>query len=294
MNLTVKDIRSSLKTLNIEKGIYFITKIDKGIESKNYFVGLNSRNNLRYILKIYPNDNEVRYEIEILNKLSSSNKPLFSPLVQEGVFFINNKPSILLRYITGCILAKNKISLPVIREIAKKQAKMHLSLLNFKPKNKKVRFSVFDFNFLSFFCKNDKSLYYRKILEEIKIIEKESKSFTKIDFKKTIIHEDLTPENILITKNGDINFVDFGESHYAEMISDIAITIKEIIISNVGVDLLLIQNYLNSYQKIITLDKKEINTLFFMIKRRTIFMLAYYLGRYEINKDFKKKNAVTR
>jgi len=289
MNFIVKDIKLCLNTLNIVKGSYFITKINKGVESRNYLISLNSKDNLRYVLKICSNDNDVRYEMEVLNRLSKNNKPAFTPFVQEGIFFINKKPSFLLRYMSGTILTKNKISLSTIRKIAIRQAKLHHSLFNFSPKSKKERFSVFDFKFLLFFCKDNNNLYYKNILDEINIIKKESKLFTKIDFKKTIIHEDLTPENILIGKNGNINFIDFGESHYAEIISDIAIAIKEIIIGNKGVDLLLIKNYLNSYQEIITINKKEIDTLFFMIKRRTIFMAAYYLGRYEKDKNFKKK-----
>lgn len=288
MNPTIKDIKLSLNSLNIEKGDYFITKIDRGIEGKNYSICFNSKDNLKYFLKIYSNNNDVKYEVEILNKLSTSIKQIFFPLIEHDIFLIKDKPSVLFKYIKGTALTKNKISISLIKEIANKQALIHLSLTNFRPKSKKVRFSVFDFSFLSFFCKDNTNLYHKKILEEIKIAKKESKLFSGVDFKKTIIHEDLTPENILITRKG-INFIDFSESHYAESMSDIAIAIKEIIISNGGVDLSLIKNYLNSYQKIITINKKEVGALFFMIKRRTLFMASYYLGRYEADKSFKKK-----
>ncbi len=289
MKITIKDIELCLNVLNLEKGRYFITPIDKGIESKNYLISINSKNNFKYILKIYPNDKEIGYEVEILNKLSCNNRQIFSPVVQKDVFFIKDKPAILLKYVKGDTLIKKQVSLSVIKKIATKQAKMHLSLLNFKPKNQKERFFIFDFSFLSYFCKNTKNTNFKRIQTEINTLKKESKLYIKINFKKSIIHEDLTQENILITNN-NINFIDFGESHYAEIISDIGIAIKEIIIKNKGINLDPIQNYLNSYQKYIRLDKKEINALFFIIKRRTLFMSAYYLGRYETDKDVNFKN----
>jgi Ser/Thr protein kinase RdoA (MazF antagonist) len=115
--------------------------------------------------------------------------------------------------------------------------------------------------------------------------------FKKINFTKSIIHEDLSMENIILSKSNSISFIDFGESHKSEIISDIAITIKEIIISNKGVDFNLIRAYLHSYQKIIRLNKNEIMALPFLLKRRTVFMIAYLLNKQEINKttELKKK-----
>ncbi|MDP1729054.1 MAG: phosphotransferase, partial [archaeon] len=227
--LTVKYIESYLNFANIKKRHCFISPINKGIESKNYLISVNDKNNFRYILKVYPKSNveEIKYETEILNKLNFGVRKKYFPIISKRIFFINEKPCILLKYIHGSILSKDDISSCLVKEIAQKQATMHRIFINYKPKHKKNRFSIFDFSFADFYLDNNKNLYYNFLYDEIIALKKESKLFAKVKFKKSIIHEDLNIENIIITKNGAINFIDFGESHKAEIISDIAIAIKE-------------------------------------------------------------------
>lgn len=292
--MPAKYIELYLNSSNIIKGHCFVIGVDKGIESKNYFIYVGNKNNLKYILKIYSEskDEELKYEIEILNNLNLKNNNKFFPEIQKEFFYINKRPSIILKYIKGHVLTKKELSPFIIKKIARKQAKMHLSLINFIPKHKKNRFSIFDFSFVSLFLKNNKNSYYSVLKNEVKILKQESKSFIETKFKKSVIHEDLTSENIILTKKGGVNFIDFGESHRAEIISDIAIVIKEIIINNKGVNFGLIRDYLNSYQKIIRLSNGETGALLFLLKRRTVFMLAYYLGRYEINNSIKFKRKI--
>ncbi len=281
--------------LNFIKGRYFISPINKGIESKNYLVGVNDKNNFKYILKIYSESNveEVKYETEILDKLNFSVRKKYFPIILKKIFFIDKKPCILLKYIHGRILSKDDISSCLIKKIAQKQATIHRVFINYTPKHKKNRFSIFDFSFTDFYLNNKKNLYYNFLRNEIVALKKESKLFAKVKFKKSIIHEDLNVENIIVTKNSAVNFIDFGESHKAEVISDIATAIKEIIISGKGVNFGLIQDYLDSYQKIIRLNKDEINALLFLFKRRSIFMIVYLLDKQKINKniDLRKKIA---
>lgn len=258
--------------------------VGKGIESKNYIVSVNNKNNFKYILKIYSKSKieDVKYEREVLNKLNANFKKKFFPIVQKGIFYINQKPSILLKYIHGRILSKRDITSCLIKKIAKKQAEMHHILANFDPIYKKNRFSIFDFSFVNIYS-NDRNSNYSILQNEVNALKKESRLFLKVNFSKSIIHEDLTTENIILSINGDVNFIDFGESHRAEMISDIATAIKEIIISNKGVDFDLMRDYINSYQKITRLGKAEVNALPFLLKRRTVFMAIYLLNKQEIN-----------
>lgn len=289
----IEMIELYLNSNNIIKGHCSVSLLDKGIESKNYLI--SDKDKSRYILKVYSesNNEEILYEIEILNKLDSIFSRKYFPVVIKGIFYINKKPSILLKFIPGHILSKKDISSHVIKTIAKKQAEMHRFLIDFEPKHKKNRFSIFDFSFLNLYV-NNKNTYYNILQDEIKCLEQESKILKKLSYTKSIIHEDLNAENIILSKNGHINFIDFGESHRAEIISDIAISIKENIIRNKGIDFSLIQDYLNSYQKIFCLNKDEISALLFLLKRRTIFMMAYLLNKQEMNKsiEIKKKIAV--
>ena len=70
--LTEEYIKLYLNSINITKGRYFISAIDRGVESKNYLISLKNKNNFKYILKIYSKQNieEVKYEKEILEKLN--------------------------------------------------------------------------------------------------------------------------------------------------------------------------------------------------------------------------------
>lgn len=214
-------------------------------------------------MKIYSESDteELKYEEEILKKLDSVTKKKFFPVIVKPTFYINEKPSVLLKYIPGRILSKKDISPLLIKKIAKKHAEMHRLFLYFNPRHKKSRFSIFNFSFFNLYVRDKKSPHYKMLHDAVTILKQESKLFAKVNFKKSIIHEDLNIENIIVTKNGDINFIDFGESHRAEMISDIAIAIKEIIITNRGVDINLIKNYLDSYQKVTPINKNEISAL---------------------------------
>ena len=293
-DLTVKQIGLYLNLLNIIKEHCFVIAIDKGIESKNFLVSVDDKNNFKYILKVYSESDieELKYEEEILRKLDSVTKKKFFPVIVKRTFYINYKPSILLKYIPGRILSKKDISPRLIKKIAKKHAEMHYLFFHFNPRHKKSRFSIFDFSFVDLYVRNKKSPYYKILHDAIIILRQESKLFAKVNFKKSIIHEDLNIENIIVTDNGDVNFIDFGESHRAEIISDIAIAIKEIIITNRGVNINLIQDYLDSYQKVTPINKDEIGALPFLIRRRTVFMLAYLLNKQETNKDINLRGKI--
>ena len=140
---------------------------------------------------------------------------------------------------------------------------------------------------------NNKSSNRNILQNEVILLEQESKLLKKVKYRKSIIHEDLNIENIVIDKNGHVNFIDFGESHRAEVISDIAIAIKEIIVNNNGIDLGLVRDYLNSYQKVIRLGKDEIGALFFLMKRRVIFMIAYLSNKQKTNESVELKKRIS-
>jgi len=290
--MKVKNIKLLLAETINPKWRYFVDQIDKGIEAKNYLISVNNKENYKYILKIYSgnNDEELKYEIGLLNELNLNNKEKFFPIIASNIFSFNSHFCILYNYLPGRILRETDINSILIKQIAETQARMHKSLMNYQPKHKKVRYSIFDFSFLAIFLGNKESATYDFLKKETEILEQESKLYKKIEFQKSIIHEDLSPENIIIS-NSKIKFIDFGESHKAEIVSDVATAIKEIIINKKGLNEELIRNYLSSYQKIIHLKEDEIQTIPFLIRRRTIFIIAYFINRQkkDKNKQSKKK-----
>lgn len=281
--ITTKKIELFLNSSSTAEERYFVTPIKNGMGCKNYLVGIRSQNNFKYILKIYSKKDieDLKFEIELLNHLKQNAQNIFFPIV-EKTFSYHERPCILLKYVPGRTMTKNDISSKIIKSIAEKQAKMHKIFATFVSEKTKKRFSIVDFGFTDQFMigRNDKN--YKIINNEIKLLEKEAVILNKISFSKSIIHEDLSMENIIINK-GKIIFIDFGESHYAEIISDIAIAIKELIITQKGMRTDLIKDYLNTYQCVTSLSDSELNAISFLLRRRTVFMLAYYTFQQKIN-----------
>lgn len=275
-----KEIATKLKSLGKFKHISFLRPINKGIDNKNYLLKADGR---KYILKIYSlkNVEEVEYELEIIKKLRSISRFNNFPTTKSDIFNINGKPMVLFYYIEGKTLCTRDVNFSTIEKIAKIQAQMHKNLLNFFPVHKKFRFPIFDFSFVDYFKNILPSTNDAFLLSEINILRKEAYRFAGIKFRKTIIHEDLNLDNIVRNKNKQLVFIDFGDSHRAEIISDIATATKELIINVKGLDFTLVKKYLDSYQKILTLAKKDLEILPFLWRRRTIFMVTYLTHKQE-------------
>lgn len=287
-----KAIRSALIDNSILKEVYSVRSIDKGIDNKNFYI----EGEHKYFLKVYQTDDldEINYEIEILRELKRKNKNgLYFPTIKNEIFFVNQKPAVLFDYIPGKSLSIKDINSSVLKKIANKQAGMHRALLSYKPVNKKFRFPIFDFGFSNIFTIEDQKLQ-SMVKNELRLLKNESKSIDKLDLKKSIIHEDLNPENIILGDDREVRFVDFSDSHHAEIISDIATSIKELILNKKGLDFKLMNDYLDSYQGVFPIDKKEITLLPFLLKRRTIFMMTYLLHKQNKEKDIKMKQRIDR
>ncbi len=272
-----KKILIKLKEIKAFEHVDSLCSIDKGIDSKNYLILVDNK---KYILKIYSSNNveEVKYELEILYKLNSDNKyNKYFPVVKEGIFYIGQKPSIILEYIQGKTLSVKDINSLTLKKVAKIQARMHHSMSDYVPIHKKFRFSIFDFTFVDFFKNKDKELYSNIFKNEIFFLSQESKRIENFNLRKSIIHEDFNKDNIIINKKCEIKLIDFGDSHRAEIVSDIATAIKELIINNKGFNPILIKKYLDSYQDFFILNEDEINTLPFLFRRRAFFMINYLL-----------------
>lgn len=280
-----EEILTKLKNAGIFKHISSFRPIDKGIDSKNYLI---SADNKRYVLKIYSSENieEVKYELEILYKLNLDNKyKKYFPAVKEGIFYIGKNPSIILEYVQGRTLSTKDINLSTIRRVAKIQAQMHRFMGDYVPTHKKFRFLIFDFTFVNFFKNKGNKIYNNILKNEIFFLRQESRRLKKFNLRKTVIHEDLNKDNIIINKNGEIKFIDFGDSHRAEIISDVATAIKELIINNKGFNSTLIKKYLDSYQEVFRINEDEINSLPFLFRRRAVFMINYLLYKQTEDKN---------
>lgn len=260
---------------DVEKGkIADVTIITSGTEAKVYLIKTKKQSLILKLMKLSKRD-EIAYENAILKELNSfSNDFMF--LVSDS-FILDNQVAVLYKYFDGKSLRKTDITNENIIKIAHMQAKMHKILVDFKPKTRaRKRFSIFDYSFTDVF-KTDYINSIESLIEKStsKVIT-ELDPFKNISLPNSIIHEDLELVNILKNDNGDLLFIDFGESHKAPIISDIATTIKEIIVNTKGLDLSLFCTYIQAYQEEYPiLDQTQIDMLYGLILRRTLFMLTY-------------------
>lgn len=283
MKLTEGEILKS-PSLNKLGHIRSCSSLDQGLESRNFLLVTNSG---KYILKSYKNTpiNEIIFETSLLNHLKHFNGKFPSPVSE--VFYINSLPCVLYTFIEGRCLIPRDINISTLQKIARLQASLHKNLVRFIPSGNKKRFSIFDLSFVDTFrcnCSMEDTLLIKNCRDWLGTrLERERKS----TLPKSIIHEDLEMENILVDREGDIKFIDFGESHKAEVISDIATAIKELIINNYGTDAYnLIRAYLNAYEKINpVINVEQLEMLYTLFMRRGLFMFTYLLSKQVKNKD---------
>lgn len=277
-----QDIQKALGDARIFSTPFSVSRLDRGSESKNYLI---SKDNKKYVLKVYSGSDteEIRYEIEILNRLKAVTRgERYFPTLKKGIFYVNRRPAILLDYIYGKVLKPGDLSEDTIKKIAATQAKMHSALVNYEPVHKKFRFPILDFDFAKLFLNSCESPYNIIVQKEIRALKKESLPLKKLSLEKTIIHEDLTAENIIMNDLGEVKFIDFGESHKAEAISDIATAIKELVVGDNGVNFDFIKQYLDSYRGVRPVTREELDLLPFLLRRRTVFMMAYWLCKQSV------------
>lgn len=280
MGLMEDKIRKSLEVSKLGN-IDFCKPLNGGLESHILLLSVNSN---KYVLKSYKNTSvdEINFELSILNHLKFISNRFLSPVTK--IFYIDDLPCVMYSFLTGRGLLLSDIDTLTLEKVANLQALMHKYLADFSPGGYKKRFSIYDLSFLDVFkC---------EYLPDVRKLVKKGKSWLlinlevhkKTSFPKSIIHEDLEMENVFIDDSGNIKFIDFSESHYAEVVSDIATAIKELIINNKGLDAKLIEKYLSSYYKTNPIiDKTQLQMLYPLFVRRTMFMLSYFLHRQSKN-----------
>jgi len=271
--MDILTIRNSLSFLHCKK----LATIGSGHENSCFLV--ETQDNKKFVLKIFPLKDlgELVFEKSILEELSKSTKGYIEPFGE--ILQFEDEIFILYKYFDGDPLSPVDIKKKTLKKIAHMQANMHKTLQNFNPEGKRERFSIFDLSFIDLFSRKEEDPEIEDVihLAKEKIASYISK-YKNINLPKSIIHEDLELVNILQNSKQELLFIDFGESHFAPVISDIAIAIKELIINTQGLDTNLIETYIKAYQdKFPILTEQQLDMLNFLILRRTLFMFTYLL-----------------
>jgi len=276
-----------------------ITTIQSGTEAQTFLIKTGKSS---FILKISPLKklDEIKYENEILKRLNEVSKNFIT--LKSNVFLLGNNVAVLYKYFNGKSLSKQSLTSDKIVQIAQMQAEMHKKLKDFHPNSKeRKRFSIFDLTFIEIFQSDYSEEVKNLILEAENILREKLLPYNKHPLPESIIHEDLEMVNILEHKNGKLLFIDFGESHKAQIISDISTTLKEIIANPMGLRNELFNVYLKEYQKNNPiLDQTQLDMIPWLVLRRTLFMFTYLLNKgsklnssenknYSCNVDIEKK-----
>lgn len=286
INDIVNEARVRVK--KIRNSVIKSQPLDKGFESKNYLIASPEG---KFVFKIYKQRSveEVSYEMSILDKLKETSVSKF-PRRASDIFIFNGSPAVILDFIPGRSLNLNDINGKTINITANLIGKMHLALLNFKPKGEKERLNIFDLSFMDYAApetlKNAQNSMRNRTLK----LREELNGYKNTKFlNKSIIHDDPSPDNIILSESGDVSLIDFDEAHVGEAVSDVAVAIKELILCTVGVDKKLIKVFLESYGDVIALSDMELDILPLLICRRNLFMLAYWMSKIEKDPAVGKK-----
>lgn len=276
------DLKKSIPVKQIGK-ILDIKPLDGGLESRNFLISTNQG---KYVVKKFKNvsKEEIDFELSVLNRLKEKFDSFPTPIAP--LFYIGDTPCVMYSFLSGRGLTPKDINISNVEKIASLLARMHKGLVSFIPLGKRDRFSIYDQSFINVF-KTKTTVDIENLLNrgETWLLSDEILKL-KPPTPKSIIHEDLEMENIFIDDDGRIKFIDFGEAYEAEIISDIATAIKELIVNNIGLDRTFINTFLSSYSsENPILDDTQLKMLYPLLVRRTMFMLSYFLYRHNRDKS---------
>lgn len=253
-----------------------IHSIDEDItQNKNFIVTTTSNT---YFLKAYSKGSidERTFELKILRKLYSDGHAFPIQAASEP-FVVEDRPVMLFGTVHGSTFdPKTPISDEHLLTVARQLAQMHGSL-SMLGSGEKKRFNALGFEFISVFNLDTSDETIKKALRMLR------KAFVDVNTDElvtTIIHDDLSPHNVMLTDDGELRFIDFDDAHHSYRISDIGTAVKEFIVSpDDTIDNDKINLFIHHYETTHNtppLTKEERFLLNPMILRRALFMYAYY------------------
>ncbi len=262
------------KTYNF--GVKSLDQIDEdATQNKNFIINTPHK---CYFMKIYTSGSleERKFEANVLNKLEDQGFTFGMHVLPGSPLLVDNKPVMLFSAIEGSTLVTQQINLDDTLEIATNMAYMHNTLYGFTP-GEKNRFNPLNFDFMNEF---DLDLSDPIIKTAYDLLSKAFHSINLDQLRKTVIHDDLSPHNIMRNANGRLHFIDFDDSHFSFRVCDIGTVVKEFIFPLSGkLDQPTIDTFIKHYESVVNtppLSNEEKRLIIPMALRRALFMYAYY------------------
>ena len=271
-----------LSRLNSERDINLLIK---GAGTKRYVVKIsNPKESLA----------QLEYQDLLINHLRQSIqlRNIYPEIFHKKILFYKDRNERgcavrILTYIEGDMYAKSKNSDDTEKSLGKLLALQSNQLQSF-IKNQAIRSFEWDPSdirwtkkFINLFKGANKNIIKNTIDEHEKFVFKNIKNL-----KHAVTHGDPNDYNIVVKKEKIIGFIDFGDSIYAPVINDLAISLSYALMGNNNLYKSL-QNIVGTYNEFYKLSDQDIYSLLALIKSRlviTLVMAAKQRKKYPDNK----------
>ena len=271
-----------LSRLNSERDVNLLIK---GAGTKQYVVKIsNPKESLA----------QLEYQDLLINHLRQSIqlRNIYPEIFHKKILFYKDRNERgcavrILTYIEGDMYAKSKNSDDTEKSLGKLLALQSNQLQSF-IKNQAIRSFEWDPSdirwtkkFINLFKGANKNIIKNTIDEHEKFVFKNIKNL-----KHAVTHGDPNDYNIVVKKEKIIGFIDFGDSIYAPVINDLAISLSYALMGNKNLYKSL-QNIVGTYNEFYKLSDQDIYSLLALIKSRlviTLVMAAKQRKKYPDNK----------
>ncbi|WP_303319097.1 phosphotransferase [Flavivirga abyssicola] len=262
--------------------------LNKDYECKLFRTGMNhtyflSDNKTNYVLRVYSHNwrskSEIFEEIKLLTLLKENNLSVSFPIQDKNGQFIQeiNAPE-GIRYVVLFSFAQgNKVRFmdqETCFSIGTLMAKIHNLTLN-----KTIDRISYDKKSLLELPYKHLKQYFSETLPEMEFIKKIGDSFQKTDFSNIqngVIHMDIWYDNMSVANKKEMTIFDFDFCGNGPQVLDIGYFCKQLF--HIETDKkeyqLKVQAFLNGYQSIKPLSKKELR----LIPKAGIAVFIFYLG----------------
>ena len=270
-----------------------IIKIN-GYDNLNYLIKTNSKN---YILKTYE-------DLTLINLIQSETKALLflnDNLYPKPIPFLNgenvriiqingtSKIYRLLSYLKGKFLGEINQTKEIIASFGKSLAKLNKRLLDWNDihiKSRQLEWDMQHYVISKNYLNEISSTKVRKIIHYFMNQYEENVVPFFLDLRKSTIHNDANNWNILFTGNDVSGVIDFGDISYSHLINELAISISYTCFNKEN-PLEWAIAFLESYNHIFPLEKKEIEVLYYSIAMRLCISISNSNHYQKLNPDNK-------
>jgi Ser/Thr protein kinase RdoA (MazF antagonist) len=278
-------VHYNLKTTEIDP-------LESGIQNLNYLV---STDKCKFVFRLYnwKSIEELRYTIQILHSLQNDNFPspeLILTINNEYSFCFHKKPCILYRYINGERL--KEASVDTMKQLGLLQGRMHKILM--KEEHDTLTLT-WDHGDLLQLMSTKKELLLKsgfpKINNRLEFVTEKlvSMSFPN-QLPKGGTHQDIKPENILVSSDQISGIVDFDNGYFGDLLHDVTTTICWFCFKDNKLDLRFVESFVSSYQKereLSEIEKQYLGqSIKFRLLRESIIWPMYVSHNIPIAKKF--------